>query len=141
MSESQAALIPRRLDAGGASPLKHTQLRSQLLGEIAIGRFRPGDALPSENQLAEMMKVSRTTVRQTLSDLEREGHVRRVQGKGTFVAERSSEQVIPRTSSLALVVPHVETGYYPTLVAGFERAANEAGRPIVVCNTHNEVGQ
>jgi GntR family transcriptional regulator of arabinose operon len=119
--------------------LKHRQLRSELLGQIATGKFRPGDALPSEHQLAELMSVSRTTVRQTLGDLEREGLVTRVQGKGTFVAERSREQPIAGTAALALIVPDVATGYHPTLVSGFERAANEEGRPVVVCNTHNEV--
>jgi GntR family transcriptional regulator, arabinose operon transcriptional repressor len=121
------------------SRLKHRQLRSELLGQIATGQFRPGDALPSEHQLAELMSVSRTTVRQTLGDLEREGLVHRVQGKGTFVAERPNDQPVPRTASLALIVPDVATGYFPTLVAGFDQAANEVGRPIVVCNTHNEV--
>lgn len=131
--DSRSDIRPER------SRLKHHRLRSQLLGEIAIGRFRPGDILPSEHQLAEMMRVSRTTVRQTLGDLEREGHVRRVQGKGTFVAERVNEEPASRTASLALLVPDVATGYYPTLVAGFDRAANEVGRPVVVCNTHNEI--
>jgi GntR family transcriptional regulator, arabinose operon transcriptional repressor len=119
--------------------LKHQRLRTQLLGEIAVGRLRPGDILPGEHQLAEMMRVSRTTVRQTLGDLEREGLVRRVQGKGTFVAERVSEQPVSRTASLALIVPDVTAGYYSTLVSGFDQAANEKGRPIVVCNTHNEI--
>ncbi len=121
------------------SRLKHRELRSQLLGQIATGEFRPGDALPSEHQLAELMSVSRTTVRQTLGDLEREGLVTRVQGKGTFVSERANEQTVTRTASLALIVPEIATGYYPTLVSGFDRAANEVGRSIVVCNTHNEV--
>jgi GntR family transcriptional regulator of arabinose operon len=85
------------------------------------------------------MSVSRTTVRQTLGDMEREGLVTRVQGKGTFVSERTNEQTVARTASLALIVPDVATGYHPTLVSGFDRAANEFGRPIVVCNTHNEV--
>lgn len=119
--------------------LKHQQLRSQLLGQIAAGAFRPGDVLPSEHQLAELMSVSRTTVRQTLGDMEREGLVRRVQGKGTFVSERTTEQPIVSTASLALIIPEVASGYYPTLVSGFERAAHEVGRPIVVCNTYNDV--
>lgn len=121
------------------SRLKYQRLRSELLGQIAIGTYRPGEALPGEHQLAEMMRVSRTTVRQTLGDLEREGLVTRVQGKGTFVAERTSESTATRTASLALLVPDVATGYYPTLVAGFDRAANEVGRPVIVCNTHNEI--
>lgn len=139
MVNSDASIAPRSDVRPERSRLKHHLLRSQLLGEIALGRFRPGDILPSEHQLAEMMRVSRTTVRQTLGDLEREGHVRRVQGKGTFVAERAHEEPTARTASFALIVPDVATGYYPTLVAGFDRAAAESGRPIVVCNSNNEV--
>ena len=139
MTTAQTKESPRFSKRWEGSRLKHHQLRSQLLSEIALGTFRPGDALPGEHQLAEMMRVSRTTVRQTLGDLEREGLVRRVQGKGTFVADRPSEQLASRTASFALIVPDVATGYYPTLVSGFDRAANVAGRPIVVCNTHNEV--
>jgi GntR family transcriptional regulator of arabinose operon len=132
MAPAPAAMMP-------GSRLKHQQLRAQLLGQIAGGRFCPGDALPSENQLAEMMQVSRTTVRQTLGDLEREGHVFRVQGKGTFVSKRQSEEAIALRSMLSLVVPDVSSGYYPSLVAGFDRAASETGRPIVVCNSYNDV--
>ena len=139
MANLPSSLAPQPKPRTEVSHLKHHQLRSQLLGEIAIGRFRPGDILPSENQLAEQMQVSRTTVRQTLGDLEREGMVRRVQGKGTFVAERPNEQAAARTASFALIVPDVATGYYPTLVSGFDRAANEAGRPIVVCNSNNDI--
>jgi DNA-binding LacI/PurR family transcriptional regulator len=139
MIESRLPHPATRESRAPKSRLKHQQVRSQILGQIAAGEFRPGDVLPSEHELAEAMSVSRTTVRQTLGDLEREGLVLRVQGKGTFVAERTEEQPVPRTASLALIVPDVATGYYPTLVSGFDRAANEVGRPVVICNTHNEV--
>ena len=47
---------------------KQDRLRSHLLGEIATGVLGPGDILVPERQLAELMQVSRTTVRQTLDD-------------------------------------------------------------------------
>ncbi len=43
-----------------------------------------------------------------------------------------------RTSSFAMVVSEVSTGYYPSLLAEFERAARKAGRPTVICNTTND---
>jgi DNA-binding LacI/PurR family transcriptional regulator len=120
---------------------KHERLRSQLLGEMAIGRLRPGDALPSEKELAHMLRVSRTTVRQALGALEEEGLVRRVQGKGTFISERPSEPTTTRTSSFAMVVNEVSTGYYPNLLAEFERVAKKFGRSTVVCSSNNDVAQ
>ncbi len=52
--------------------------------------YRPGDLLPSERELAERYGLSRTTVRLALRELVRLGMVDRVQGRGTFVADRSS---------------------------------------------------
>lgn len=121
------------------SRLKHQQLREQLLEQISAGTLSPGDALPGELQLAEIMQVSRTTVRQTLGDLEKDGIVYRVQGKGTFVSKPQVEEVTARAAFLSLVVPDVASGYHPSLIAGFERAANDVGRPIIVCNSNNEV--
>ncbi|HEY4309184.1 MAG TPA: GntR family transcriptional regulator [Pirellulales bacterium] len=120
---------------------KHERLRSQLLGDIAVGRLRPGDALPSEKKLAETLRVSRHTVRQALCELEREGAVERVHGKGTFVVDRASDSAATRAPSFAVVVNEVSTGYYPSLLAAFEHAAKVAGRPTVICNSNNDVAQ
>lgn len=119
--------------------LKHQRLRSQLLCEIAVGTYGPGDALPTEVQLAEMMQVSRTTVRQTLGDLQQQGLVRRVQGKGTFVAERPTFESGNRAEAFAIIVLDVSSGYYNSLLSGFEQACNRAGRPAVVCNSSNSI--
>lgn len=47
--------------------------------------MNPGDKMPSERTLCEEYKLSRTTVRNAISELELNGYVKRVQGKGTFV--------------------------------------------------------
>jgi len=143
LSKSDATVVA---GFGSVEPIQRAQqkqerLRSQLLGEIAVGRLRPGDALPSEKKLAEMLRISRHTVRQALSELEREGAVERVHGKGTFVVDRAAESVATRTPSFAVIVNEVSTGYYPSLLSAFEQAAKHAGRPTVICNSNNDVAQ
>ncbi|MFC9994173.1 GntR family transcriptional regulator [Nocardia sp. NPDC127526] len=65
---------------------KQAQLRSALTTLCA--KLRPGEMLPSERQLCDDYRVSRMTVREVLGQLESEGVITRVPGKGTFVAER-----------------------------------------------------
>ena len=65
----------------------HRQLAQQLRGAIVDGRYKPGDRLPGEPELAERHGVSRITARQAVMHLVRDRLVVRRQGKGTFVAE------------------------------------------------------
>jgi len=62
------------------------EVRHQLRTELTDGTYKVGDKLPSEFDLAEQYTVSRATLREILSGLERDGLVRRVHGVGTFVA-------------------------------------------------------
>lgn len=63
---------------------KYRTIKNYLTQGIKTRNFT--DAIPSENQLAEKFGVSRMTARRALDELEREGSVERVPGKGTFVA-------------------------------------------------------
>lgn len=64
---------------------KHAQLRAELETMIAT-ELAPGDPLPGERTLEEKYGVSRITVRRAIGDLVSAGKLRRVRGKGTFVA-------------------------------------------------------
>lgn len=64
------------------------QLKQILVAEIESGRFEEGDRLPGEHELCSTFDVSRTVVRQALSELEGEGWLTRRKGRGTFVAPR-----------------------------------------------------
>lgn len=65
----------------------YAQVKSALQGRIEQGEWEPGERLPSEMELCTMFGVSRTVIRQALSDMVHEGYVVRRMGKGTFVAE------------------------------------------------------
>lgn len=68
---------------GGALLSAHAAQR--LLQEIAAGRWAAADRLPPEIELAAALGVSRTVVRDALSELERGGYIERVRGIGTVV--------------------------------------------------------
>ena len=77
-------MITLQMDRRSPLPLHH-QLQQALRAAVLEGRLAPGDALPSEPDLAQQTGVSRTTVRQAIEQLVREGLLRREQGRGTFV--------------------------------------------------------
>jgi len=60
--------------------------------EIASGLYKVGDLLPSEEELERRFGASRTTIRNALGELEREGLVLRRRGKGTIVQEPKTAQ-------------------------------------------------
>lgn len=69
------------------SPLPlHYQLKQHLLEKIEAGDWKPDDLIPSEQELQDLFGLSRTTVRQALSDLVYEGLLIRERGRGTFVS-------------------------------------------------------
>jgi GntR family transcriptional repressor for pyruvate dehydrogenase complex len=68
---------------------------------IADGRLRPGDKLPPERELASMLGVSRTSVRDAIRTLEVAGLLEPRQGEGTVVRELSHERLVaPLASAL-----------------------------------------
>ena len=79
-----AVQLPARTITDGPVP-KHTQLHD-ILEELCRTTLKPGDILPGERLLEETYGVSRITVRRAIGDLVAAGKLRRVRGKGTFVA-------------------------------------------------------
>ncbi len=67
--------------------LRYEQVIELVEGLISAWGLRPGDLLPTNNELAEQAGVSLITVRRALDELERAGRVARHQGVGTFVAD------------------------------------------------------
>jgi DNA-binding GntR family transcriptional regulator len=62
---------------------KYKKIKAYILEGISSHSFT--DALPSENKLADFFSVSRMTARKAMDELEKEGHITRVNGKGSFV--------------------------------------------------------
>lgn len=74
------------------SPL-YQQIKGLILRSFQSGEWKPGDLIPSEMELAARFKVSQGTVRKAVDELAQENLVIRRQGKGTFVATHTEQQV------------------------------------------------
>jgi GntR family transcriptional regulator len=64
----------------------YVQLRDQIAAAIGRGALAPGTQLPTMRQVAVALKIDLNTVQRAYNELEREGLLRMVQGKGSFVA-------------------------------------------------------
>ena len=74
-------------ERGRTMQARYMQIAEHIRGQIAQGQYPLGGRIPTENELAEALGVSRPTVRQALDLLAREGRLVRVKGSGTFVAQ------------------------------------------------------
>jgi GntR family transcriptional regulator len=75
------------------------QLEEHIKALIENSELKPGDVLPPEREYAEKYQISRMTVRQAFTQLVNEGYLYRLQGKGTFVAERKIEKPLQGITS------------------------------------------
>lgn len=77
-------LFNEKLDKNTPIPL-YFQLKNMILSDIKDQHFKIGDAIPTENELVDYYHISRSTVRQAITELAQEGWLIRKASKGTFV--------------------------------------------------------
>ena len=71
----------------------YEQIYSQLKAHIIAGELAPGEALPSIRALAKDLKISVITTKRAYDELEAEGFLYTVAGKGCFVAEKNLDLI------------------------------------------------
>ncbi|MGB9673732.1 MAG: GntR family transcriptional regulator [Anaerolineales bacterium] len=90
----------------------YVQIAETFSDRIASGELKPGDRLPPERELCQMLNVSRMTLRQALNELESRGLITRRQGDGTYVAqpkiERNATKLVAFTDAIR------QKGYQPS---------------------------
>jgi GntR family transcriptional regulator len=89
--------LPPELSAGpGATPAfspLYQQIKVLILQSLQGGEWKPGEAIPSEMDLAARFRVSQGTVRKAIDELAADNLLVRRQGKGTFVATHAAQHV------------------------------------------------
>lgn len=121
------------------SPL-YRQIKDLMMRSLEAGEWGPGDAIPSEVELAARFQVSQGTVRKAIDELSSERHLVRRQGKGTFVAAHSdprsffrflrlvpNEGAFPHSQSIPLECWRGRAGNDVARVLGLE-----VGAPVIM---------
>lgn len=71
----------------------YEQIKNQIINQIMSDELIEEDSIPSIRSLASDIKISVMTIKKAYDELEREGYIKSVQGKGTFVAPKNIELV------------------------------------------------
>jgi GntR family transcriptional regulator len=71
----------------------YEQITKQIKAQILKGELKQGDLLPSIRALARDLQISVITTKRAYEELEREGFIETVQGKGSFVAGQNRELI------------------------------------------------
>ena len=120
---------------------KYQRIRDHLYSEIRAGRLAPGQSLPTEARLVESLGFSRHTVRQALAELENDGVIERVQGRGTFVTTEQQRLARQQVNVFAFIAPELQSGMYPSFLNGFQQACASCQHQTMVGNSGNDVGR
>jgi GntR family histidine utilization transcriptional repressor len=80
---------------------RYQQLKDLIIDRIATGELRPNDRVPSEHELVDAMNVSRMTANRALRELNDEGYVERIAGRGTFVSDLRAQSHLVAVQNIA----------------------------------------
>ena len=83
----------------------YEQITDQVKSQIMSGQLKAGDPLPSMRALAQSLRISVITTKRAYNDLEAEGFIETVAGKGSFVAAQDPQLL--REANLRLAEEHV----------------------------------
>ena len=113
------------------SPL-YRQIKSLILQSLESGEWRPGEAIPSESDLAVRFNVSQGTVRKAIDEMAADNLLVRRQGKGTFVATHDDPRAFFRFLRLVPLAGGIETSRSIPLECWRAKAGPEAARMLAL---------
>ncbi|MER3472928.1 MAG: hypothetical protein C4335_02600 [Armatimonadota bacterium] len=115
------------------SAVRWKQIVENIRREIEEGKWRPGDRLPVEAEIAERWGVSRMTAHRAMNELQRLGLVIRRQRKGTIVASRTAR----RTGHISLLLHNAHDKLEMDYLRGIHAGIGGDAR-LVVCDTEGD---
>ena len=123
----------------------YREFSDQLKKEIGEGRYKPGQSIPSERELVERHRLSRTTVRSAILQLIREGWLYSRPGSATFVSEQSLRRdkgALPGNKHLLCLIKvkysPLDSPYYSRIFWGMQQEADRRGYYMSFCSFTEE---
>ncbi|WP_239633952.1 GntR family transcriptional regulator [Paenibacillus sp. H1-7] len=121
----------------------YIQLKNYIIQQMNQGIWKPGDKLPSENELAEQFNVSRITVKNAMADIVKQGLIYRIQGRGSFISDDDSGQLLSFEQKddsrpiVAFLMPRLNNLFTANLMTGIEQELADHGYHLAARLTHN----
>jgi GntR family transcriptional regulator of arabinose operon len=116
---------------------KYLQLKEILNQHFENEHYTADQKIPSENELIKQFAVSRSTVRQALAELVREGCIYKRPGSGSFFSGRFSKaKEGPQPSHLIGVITALPSYIYPQIIQGINEIASKRTYNIVLGSSH-----
>ncbi|WP_396128619.1 GntR family transcriptional regulator [Exiguobacterium mexicanum] len=128
-----------------AQRTKYNMVKDHILDWIKDGTVRPGEKIPSENELVQSFGVSRHTIRQAVGELVNEGYLYREQGSGTYcspVLPTSTPQTIERLGNgknIGVITTYMSDYIFPSIIRGIESHLASKGYTLTLSCTDNNV--
>lgn len=97
----------------------YLQLADQIRYAAASGRLRPGDPLPALRPLSEELRINRNTIAKAYAELESQGLIETIQGKGFFI--KKSESPFSEKVREQLLVAEIDEAVVTALHLGVKR--------------------
>lgn len=116
--------------------LKYMEVKEHIFLQIKRGRYKPGDLIPSERELAREFGVNRATASRALKELETEGFVERKQGFGTYVSEKTKYlTAVTLTHNIGLVIydlAYLTMPYMTQVLKGINQVIHTYGYNLIL---------
>jgi len=113
------------------SPL-YRQIKALILQALETGEWRPGQVIPSEQELAARFSVSQGTVRKAIDEMAADNLLVRKQGKGTYVASHNDPRALFRFLRLVPVDGELSSPQSIPLDCWRAKAGQEASRMLAI---------
>lgn len=101
---------------------KYVSVKKFILKGIQEGRYKPGDKIPTEDEIMRFLGFSRSPVRHAISELEQEKYIYKIHGSGSFVRQALREEPI---DIYALLYPDSK-GIEKDFIHGMRQAVNSS---------------
>lgn len=120
---------------------KYQQIEDWIHGRIESGELHAGDRIETEAELCGRFGFSRQTVRQALSNLEKEGLLSRVQGSGSYISStRTQRSSVSLSRSVTIISSYTDSYIFPRILQAMSSTLQKSGYStrIMFTNNHRE---
>ena len=118
---------------------KYQKVIDWITENIDSGALKPGERIPSENELCNRFDLSRQTIRHAISKMAEDGLLESRRGSGTYVADQRADD--GERNVIAVVTTYLDDYIFPSTIKGIENTLSDKGYSMQLSFTNNTVGK